>query len=38
MEADTLQAETEHRIAELRAAHPRIGVCHAARTLERTHA
>jgi len=29
MKADTPQAEIELRIAELRAAHPRISVCHA---------
>jgi hypothetical protein len=28
MKSDTLQAGIEHRIAELRAAHPEIGVCH----------
>ena len=35
MKPDTLQAEIEHRIAELRAAHPRISVCHA--TLDEWH-
>jgi hypothetical protein len=35
MKPDTLQAEIEHRIAELRAAHPRIAVCHA--TLDEWH-
>ena len=35
MKPDTLRAELEHRIAELRAAHPRIGVCHA--TLDEWH-
>lgn len=29
MKSDTLQAGIEHRIAELRAAHPQITVCHA---------
>jgi hypothetical protein len=29
VKADTQQAEIEHRIAELRAAYPRIGACHA---------
>lgn len=29
MKADTWQADIEHRIAELRAAYPRIGACHA---------
>jgi hypothetical protein len=32
MKSDSLQAGIEHRIAELRAAHPRLSVCHA--TLE----
>ena len=35
MKSDTLQAGIEHRIAELRAAHPRIAVCHA--TLDEWH-
>ena len=35
MKADALQAEIEHRIAELRSAHPRISVCHA--TLDEWH-
>jgi hypothetical protein len=35
MKNDSLQAGVEHRIAELRAAHPRISVCHA--TLEDWH-
>jgi hypothetical protein len=33
--SDSLQADIEHRIAELRAAHPRISVCHA--TLDEWH-
>jgi len=35
MKSDTLQAGIEHRIAELRAAHPRIAACHA--TLDEWH-
>ena len=35
MKNDSLQASIEHRIAELRAAHPRITVCHA--TLDEWH-
>ena len=35
MKPDSLQARIEHRIAELRAAHPEIGVCHA--TLDEWH-
>jgi hypothetical protein len=35
MKSDTLQASIEHRIAELRAAHPQITVCHA--TLDEWH-
>lgn len=35
MKSDTLQASIEHRIAELRAAHPWISVCHA--TLDEWH-
>lgn len=35
MKPDTLQADIEHRIAELRAAYPRIAVCHA--TLDEWH-
>ena len=35
MKADTLQTEIAHRIAELRAAHPRVGACHA--TLDEWH-
>jgi hypothetical protein len=35
VKADTLQAAIEHRIAELRAAHPRIAACHA--TLDEWH-
>ena len=30
MKSDTLRGGIEHRIAELRAAHPELGVCHAA--------
>lgn len=30
MKGDSLRAELEFRIAELRAAHPQLGVCHAA--------
>jgi len=29
MKSDSLQAGIEHRIADLRAAHPKITVCHA---------
>ena len=35
MKSDTLQAGIEHRIADLRAAHPRVTVCHA--TLDEWH-
>ena len=35
MRSEALQADIEHGIAELRAAHPRIGVCHA--TLDEWH-
>lgn len=35
MKNDTLQASIEHRIAELRAAHPQIAICHA--TLDEWH-
>lgn len=35
MKPDTLRADIEHRIAELRAAYPRIAVCHA--TLDEWH-
>jgi hypothetical protein len=35
MRKDTLQTEIEHRIADLRAAYPRIAVCHA--TLDEWH-
>jgi len=35
VKSDTLQAGIEHRIAELRAAHLEIGVCHA--TLDEWH-
>jgi hypothetical protein len=31
MKSDSLQAVIEHRIADLRAAHPKITVCHATR-------
>jgi hypothetical protein len=35
VKSDSLRAELEHRIAELRAAHARLGVCHA--TLDEWH-
>jgi hypothetical protein len=35
MEADSLQARIQHAIADLRAAYPRMGICHA--TLEEWH-
>ena len=35
MRSETLQADIEHGIAELRAAYPRIAVCHA--TLDEWH-
>jgi hypothetical protein len=35
VKSDTLRGGIEHRIAELRAAHPEIGVCHA--TLDEWH-
>jgi hypothetical protein len=35
MKPDTLQADIEHRIAELRGRYPRIAVCHA--TLDEWH-
>jgi hypothetical protein len=35
MEADSLQARIQHAVADLRAAYPGIGICHA--TLEEWH-
>ena len=35
MKRDTLQARIEYRLAELRASHPELGVCHA--TLDEWH-